>query len=143
MVTELPEVALSLDLTDFKLPSPKDLTEVDRVILMQGVVNRICDGGEELQEASHALPAGALSDDMWILLIVRMITRVADVPQNGEEEQLPDFSSRQDKLREVLCNYIMVDFPSRYGFLPLRWWSVPNMLFQITPRYSMDERRVV
>lgn len=124
VVAELPEVALSLDLTDFKLPSPKDLTEVDRVTLMRGVVDRICDGGEEFQEAPHALPAGALSDDMWMLLIVRMVTRVAepavDIPQNGEEEQLADFPSRQDKLREVLCNYIMVDFPSRYGFLPLR-----------------------
>ncbi|KAF8552401.1 hypothetical protein OG21DRAFT_1486223 [Imleria badia] len=121
-VAELPEVALSLDLSDFKLPSPKDLTEVDRVTLMRGVVNRICDDGEELQEASHALSPGALSDDMWMLLIVRMITRVAepaaDVPQNedkpsGEEEQFADFSSRQDKLRQVLCDYIMVDFPSR------------------------------
>ncbi|KAH0836650.1 Symplekin tight junction protein C terminal-domain-containing protein [Lanmaoa asiatica] len=121
-VTELPEVAFSLDLTDFKLPSPNDLTEVDRVTLMRGIVNRICDGGEELQEGSHALPPGALSDDMWMLLIVRMITRVAepaaDIPQNGDKsngevEQLADFSSRQDKLREVLCNYIMVDFPSR------------------------------
>lgn len=111
-------------MSDFKLPSPKDLTEVDRITLLQGVVNRICDGGEELQEASYALPAGALADDMWMLLIVRMITRVAepaaDILQNGEEEQLADFSSRQDKLREVLCNYIMVDFPSRYEVPPLR-----------------------
>jgi symplekin len=89
---------------------------------MRGVVNRICDGGEELQDVSHALSAGALSDDMWMLLIIRVITRVAeppvDIPQNedrssGEEEQLVDFSSRQDKLRQVLCDYIMVDFPSR------------------------------
>lgn len=91
---------------------------------MRGVVNRICDGGEELQEASHALPTGALSDDMWMLLIVRMVTRVAepptDIPQNGEEEQFAELSSRQDKLREALCNYIMVDFPSRCGFPPLR-----------------------
>jgi len=95
---------------------------------MRGVVNRICDGGEELEEASHVLPAGALSDDMWMLLIVRMITRVAepiaDIPQNedksGGEEQFTDFSSRQDKLRQVLCDYIMVDFPSRYGSPPLR-----------------------
>ena len=97
---------------------------------MRGVVNRICDGGEELQEVSHALSAGALSDDMWMLLIVRMITRVAeptaDILQNedkssGEETQLADFSSRQDRLRQVLCDYIMVDFPSRYGLRPLRW----------------------
>ncbi|KAF8417612.1 hypothetical protein L210DRAFT_2472662 [Boletus edulis BED1] len=33
-----------------------------------------------------------------------------------EEEQFAEFSSRQDKLRQVLCDYIMADFPSR---LPL------------------------
>lgn len=89
---------------------------------MRGIVNRICDGGVELQEASYVLSAGALSDDMWIMLIIRMITRVAeptaDAPQHednssGEEERFAEFSSRQDKLRQVLCDYIMVDFPSR------------------------------
>ena len=149
-VIELPEVAFSLDLSDFKLPSPKDLTEVDRVTLMQGVVNRICDGGEDLQ--THALSAGAFSDDMWMLLIVRMITRVAepvaDMTQNrdesgAEEEQFTDISSRQDKLRQVLCDYIMTDFPSRYVFPLLRRYPIFNMFIQITPRYSMDERRVV
>lgn len=87
---------------------------------MQGVINRICDGGEDLQ--THALSASPHSDDMWMLLIVRMITRVvepvADVPRNEdgsntEEEQFIDISSRQDKLRQVLCDHIMADFPSR------------------------------
>ncbi|KAG6381608.1 hypothetical protein JVT61DRAFT_206 [Boletus reticuloceps] len=121
-VTELPEVALSLDLSDFKLPSPKDLTEVDRITLMRGVADRICEGGQELQEASHTLSTGAPFDDMRMLLIVRMMTRVAepaaDVPKDQvklgrEEEQFAEFSSRQDKLRQVLCDYIMADFPSR------------------------------
>ncbi|KAG9312974.1 Symplekin tight junction protein C terminal-domain-containing protein [Chiua virens] len=121
-VPELPEVALSLDLTDFKLPSPKEQMEDDRVALMRSAVDRICDGGQELQEASHAFSAGALSDDIWMLVMIRMITRVtepaADPTQNGdksaeEEEQSADFSSRQDKLRQVLCDYIMMDFPSR------------------------------
>ena len=124
-VADLPEAALSLDLTDFKLPSPKDLSETDRLALMQGVVDRICDGGQELEETSHTLSAGTFSDDMWILLIVRMITRVAEAnpdashgedKSNGEEEQFAEFSSRQDKLRQALCDYIMLDFPSRYGF---------------------------
>ncbi|KAN0088491.1 Symplekin tight junction protein C terminal domain containing protein [Tylopilus felleus] len=121
-VADLPEAALSLDLTDFKLPSPKDLSETDRLALMQGVVDRICDGGQELEETSHTLSAGTFSDDMWILLIVRMITRVAEAnpdashgedKSNGEEEQFAEFSSRQDKLRQALCDYIMLDFPSR------------------------------
>ena len=120
-VTELPEVAFSLDLTDFKLPSPTELGEVDRVTLMRGVVKRICEGGDELQETSHASSTGALSDDMWMLLIVRMITRVTDHPvsdmgdEANAEEQYAIVSSRQDKLRQALCDYIMTDFPSRYA----------------------------
>ena len=127
-VTQLPETALSLDLSDFKLPSPKDFTEADRATVMRRVVNRICEGGEEFQEVTHVSSAGALSDDMWMLLIVRMITRVTEpvvgMPRNGdmsnaEDEQPVDVASRQDRLRQVLCDYIMADFPSRYTFLHL------------------------
>ncbi|KIK99799.1 hypothetical protein PAXRUDRAFT_822333 [Paxillus rubicundulus Ve08.2h10] len=121
---DVPEVALSLDLSDFKLPSPKDLSETDRNALMRGTVSRICDGAEELQGESYALPAGSrpLPNDMWMLLIVRMVTRVAEPEQEAlqnedelkeKDDQILDFYSRQDKLRQTLCHYIMADFPSR------------------------------
>lgn len=61
-------------------------------------------------------------NEMWMLLIVRMITRVADPEPSSsqnedeakEEDKIVGFYSRQDKLRQTLCDYIMVDFPSRY-----------------------------
>ncbi|KAF9221332.1 hypothetical protein BS17DRAFT_785211 [Gyrodon lividus] len=123
--TDIPEVALSLDLSDFKLPSPKDLSGTDRYALMRGAVSRICDGAEELQGGSHAVSAGSgvLPNDMWMLLIIRMITRVAEpeaeIPQNEDEfkekddDKSIDFYTRQDKLRQTLCDYVMADFPSR------------------------------
>jgi symplekin len=56
-----------------------------------------------------------------MLLLVRMITRVAEPPWNDDSmddsnqcqvvEQ--DFFSRQDQLRQTLCDYVMADFPSR------------------------------
>ncbi|KAF9245242.1 Symplekin tight junction protein C terminal-domain-containing protein [Melanogaster broomeanus] len=124
----IPELALSLDLSDFKLPSPKDLSETDRNALMAGAVSRIC-GAEELQGGSHAVLASP--NDMWMLLIVRMITRVAvpetEAPHNEDElgqddDKLIDFYSRQDKLRRSLCDYIMSDFPSRLR-LAITWMN--------------------
>ena len=59
-----------------------------------------------------------------MLLIVRMITRVAppteasneskDSPTKDEGQDVePDLLSRQDSLRQTLCDYIMSDFPTR------------------------------
>ncbi|KAG0709256.1 Symplekin tight junction protein C terminal-domain-containing protein [Suillus ampliporus] len=119
---DLPE-ALTLDLLDSKLLGPKELTDVERNALMRGSVGRIWDGTEELK-ADSIVPSpwpGASPTDMWMLLIVRMITRVAHLdgdqrPEDGDAtkvSQALDFYSRQDNLRQTLCDYIMADFPSR------------------------------
>ncbi|KAH7927832.1 hypothetical protein BV22DRAFT_1031314 [Leucogyrophana mollusca] len=126
-LAEAQEQPLSLGLIDFKLPSPKDLPDTERQSLMRGSVTRIWNGAEELKAGAEDLSptAGASPADMWMLLIVRMITRVADpqasewggddeatkVPQ--EDETAVDFYSRQDKLRQTLCGYIMEDFSTR------------------------------
>jgi symplekin len=106
----------SLDLVDFKLPPPKELSEPDRLQLVQKTVERIWNNAQD----------GSV--EMWMLLIVRMITRVTEPPEEketdienveegkeGEEGGEVDFYARQDRLRQVLCDYIMADFPSRYG----------------------------
>jgi symplekin len=61
---------------------------------------------------------------MWMLLLIRMVTRVANPLQDamdddeladggeGEDGEL-DFYDRQDKLRRTLLNYVMTDFSSR------------------------------
>jgi symplekin len=119
---DLPE-ALTLDLIDSTLLGPKELTDVERNVLMRGSVGRIWDGAEELKVDSVVSSQwpDASPTDMWMLLIVRMVTRVAHldgeqspVPEDGgDAETKIDFYSRQDNLRQTLCDYIMADFPSR------------------------------
>ncbi|KAG1760128.1 Symplekin tight junction protein C terminal-domain-containing protein [Suillus occidentalis] len=120
---DLPE-ALTLNLVDSTLIGPNELTDVERNALMRGSVGRIWDGAEELKVDS-VVPSqwpGSSPTDMWMLLIVRMVTRVAhldgDQPpaseDEGDAEAKVDFYSRQDNLRQTLCDYVMADFPSRY-----------------------------
>lgn len=93
---------------------------------MRGSVGRIWDGAEELKVDSAVTSQwpGTSPIDMWMLLIVRMVTRVAHLDgdpssaseDGGDGETKVDFYSRQDNLRQTLCDYIMADFPSRYAF---------------------------
>jgi symplekin len=112
---------------DFTLPPPKDLTEKERLSLISTSITRIWSGAEELRvSGSSVLPeseqaGGNSASEMWMLLLVRMITRVAEPPWSDESMddssrgQVPehDFFSRQDQLRQTLCDYVMADFPSR------------------------------
>ncbi|KXN86580.1 Symplekin [Leucoagaricus sp. SymC.cos] len=109
-----------LQAIEFKLPPPRDLVEEDRIGLITSSVARIWTGADELPVDS--LQAGGTSpNEVWMLLLVRMITRVAQPPadENLEEEEdskeqvVHDFYVRQDQLRQKLCDYIMADFPSR------------------------------
>ncbi|KAG5220755.1 Symplekin tight junction protein terminal-domain-containing [Salix suchowensis] len=70
---------LDLQLVEFKLPPPKDLDEEERITLLRVGVSRIWTGADEARQGAdvtHADPA----QDMWILLIIRMITRAAEQP---------------------------------------------------------------
>lgn len=113
--------SLDLQLVEFKLPPPKDLDEEERITLLRVGVSRIWTGAEEARQGSdvtHADPA----QDMWMLLIIRMITRAAEQPDDvaqldiegkAEEDAVATLESRHDRLRQILCDYIMADFPSR------------------------------
>ncbi|KAG6857467.1 hypothetical protein H0H87_003534 [Tephrocybe sp. NHM501043] len=115
--------AVNLQLIDFKLLPPRDLPEDERTQLLGNAVKRIWDGAEELNVSGEALPVestqagGHSPTEIWMLLIVRMITRVAEPPPEDDDamDDSPehDFYTRQDQLRQTLCNYIMSDFPSR------------------------------
>lgn len=112
---------------DFTVPPPKVLTEKERLSLISTSITRIWNGAEELHvSGSGVLPeseqaGGNSASEMWMLLLVRMITRVAEPPWNDESMDNsskgqavdPDFFSRQDQLRQTLCDYVMADFPSR------------------------------
>lgn len=113
----------NLQLIDFKLPPPRELSDDDRATLMKNSVTRIWTESEEPDVGT----ASASSTEMWMLLIVRMVTRVA-VPPPDEDDNSDDgskkdhmdddalesdFYARQDRLRQTLCDYIMADFPAR------------------------------
>ncbi|KIK09035.1 hypothetical protein K443DRAFT_672073 [Laccaria amethystina LaAM-08-1] len=129
LITDITSDALNLQLVDFKLPPPKELPEDDRINLIASAITRIWDSAEELKTMGEAIPAdspqagGNSAAEMWMLLLVRMITRVAEPPRtlggddamdgSGNEMVVHDFYARQDQLRQTLCDYIMTDFPSR------------------------------
>ncbi|KAG7093905.1 hypothetical protein E1B28_007543 [Marasmius oreades] len=119
-----------MDITpaDFKLPSPEDLSEVERIGLLSKAFTRIW------EESAEIMPSISTDNidlggpvDVWMLLLVRMITRVVEPSSGGNsgnegesdaenttQSSVVEFSyHRQDQLRRVLCDYIMVDFPAR------------------------------
>lgn len=65
--------------------------------------------------------------ELWMLLVVRMITRVV-YPDTRQEDDAKDEGDsmdvdedgtyeRQERMRQTLCDYIMKDFPARYAKL--------------------------
>ena len=110
-----------LQMIDLKLPPPKEFSEEDRDLLIRESVTRIWTCGSEFVE-------GASSADLWMLLMVRLVTRLAEPPLDeaaaeAEREKSDDqkgkalvdlnFYGRQDRMRQTLCTYVMDDFHSR------------------------------
>ena len=117
-----------LDTGEFRLPPPKELAEDAREALIRGSLVRIWNGASELEahDLSFDDVPGMIPGDMWMILLVRLVTRVVDPtpssppPAEGEEEPkdqavvVPsEIYSHQDRLRQTLCDYIMADFSSR------------------------------
>jgi symplekin len=94
--------------------------------LLKNAVFRIWEEAQDTTSVELVASDSASAMEMWMLLIVRMVTRVAippvdeeDIDRDAMKEQTEDdalesdFYSRQDKLRQTLCDYIMMDFPAR------------------------------
>jgi symplekin len=128
---EIDPATINLQLIDFKIPPPSDLVEDERMRLIEGAVKRIWDGAEDFKTNVESIPVdstqagGHAATEMWMLLMVRMVTRVAEppsIPVDGDDAMegsalsrtADDFYARQDQLRQILCDYIMADFPARY-----------------------------
>jgi len=110
-----------LQMIDFKLPPPKEFSDEDRDLLIRESVTRIWTCGNEFAE-------GASSADLWMLLMVRLVTRLVEPPLDeaaveAEKEKMDEregkplvdvnFYGRQDRMRQSLCTYVMEDFHSR------------------------------
>jgi len=119
---------LNLSLSDFKLPAPRDLSLPDQILQISNSISRICEGGLDVQSQPGQTTETGIGGptDLWMLLIVRMITRVSLPPPElydgggdlveGDmkgDEVLNPFYEKQDQLRQTLCDYVMSDFPSR------------------------------
>ena len=111
---------------EFKLPPPKELPEEIKDALIRNSLTRIWDGSKGLVSGSAALSPTAETSrttpgDMWMFLIVRLVTRTADPAMFEDEdsrmqtddEEPSDVYPYQDRLRQILCDYIISDFPSR------------------------------
>ncbi|KAJ6591683.1 Symplekin tight junction protein C terminal-domain-containing protein [Mycena vulgaris] len=139
-------LAHNMQLLDFKLPPPKDLSEEERSSLVRSSVSRIWDGSEDLKSNGEALTpdstqaGGHSPTEMWMLLLVRMITRVVDPPpiimDESDDVVVNDFFDKQDRLRQTLCDYIMSDFPARIR-LATTWmneeWYNDRIQLEINP----------
>lgn len=115
------ETELVLD-QEFKLPPPRDLPDDVRDTLIRASLVRIWDGAQGLVAGPMALNASGETSrttpgDMWMFLIVRLITRTADpaVFDDGkmQTDEESDIYAHQERLRQVLCDYIIADFPAR------------------------------
>ena len=110
-----------LQMIDFKLPPPREFSEEDRDLLIRESVTRIWTCGSEFAE-------DASSADLWMLLMVRLVTRLVEPPLDeaaveAEKEKMDEpegkalvdvnFYGRQDRMRQTLCTYVMEDFHSR------------------------------
>jgi symplekin len=113
---------------EFQVPAPVVLEEVERAATVKSAATRIWQSSGDL-----AVGPQSGGQDMWMLLLVRMITRVVD-PEDGKgkakadgatqratgpdgdaemDEEMVELYERQDRLRKVLCDYIMADFSGR------------------------------
>ncbi len=109
---------------DFQVPLPSVLSEEERAAAVKSAARRIWQSSGDL-----AIGPQNGGRDMWMLLLVRMVTRVVDPEDNkgkakalGEgssnadvdmDEEMVELCERQDRLRRVLCDYIMSDFSRR------------------------------
>ncbi|KAI6112643.1 Symplekin tight junction protein C terminal-domain-containing protein [Pisolithus sp. B1] len=92
---------LPFDLSDFKLPSPKDLSTDERIALMRGATT---------------------SNMGWRRRTYSIRPRLAAELSDAADKQLTALYSRQDALRQILCEYIMDDFPARLR-LAITWMN--------------------
>ncbi|KAI0629295.1 Symplekin tight junction protein C terminal-domain-containing protein [Trametes polyzona] len=111
--------AAELPLTDFKLPTPRELEADERDELVRKAIARIREGAKELVSHERVVEAGegprSSPTDMWMLLLVRMVTREQEdgKDEEGAVVRRSEIYERQDRLRHALCDYIMADFPGR------------------------------
>ncbi|GJJ11108.1 hypothetical protein Clacol_005339 [Clathrus columnatus] len=143
-----------LTLVNFQLPPPRPLSGVDRRAAIRSAITRIRTTGEEFgppPELAGPKPyIGLPPQEMWILLLVRMVTRAKPVEEqeasddddsnNSKKEEEAGQEIKEDlEIRETLCDYILDDFPSRVRIASV-WmneeWFNDRLRLQYNPRWQ-------
>ena len=116
---------------ELKLPVPREFADIEKQTIVRSSMSRIWDASESFQPppTDMSLSTGSLqeaqSQDLWMLLLVRTVTRaVPDEKDKREKEgnMEVDELSKNDKIRQVLFDYIMTNFPAREN-LALTWMN--------------------
>ncbi|KAG8760401.1 hypothetical protein FRC11_000462 [Ceratobasidium sp. 423] len=116
---EQEDVAL-LDPPAFSLPAPRDLSDAARNGLVKSSVGRIWDAGDEAlgrEVKAGNETVGLPPEEMWMLLVVRMISRGAGAgrikDEGGERALVHNLAFREDGMRQMLLDYLLADFSGR------------------------------
>jgi hypothetical protein len=98
--------------------------------MAQSALQRVRKRGEESLATAIASSTAATLDgsvaetELWMLLIVRIITRGAHEPEEEEEEAEGESTAMMkakntpreatERMRRILCNYVLGDFANRF-----------------------------
>jgi hypothetical protein len=128
--------------------------------MAQSALQRVRKRGEESLAAAIASSTAATLDgsvaetELWMLLIVRIITRGAYEAEEGEEGGEGESAvmvkannasmEATGRMRRILCNYVLGDFANRFVNINSRVAVfLTTCSFQVTARFNMAQRRVV
>jgi hypothetical protein len=122
-----PDVKTLMSL-DLKVPPPERLEPEERDALVETSILRIREAAGDVVTGD-----GQSGIELWMLLIVRMVTRgatsgsiygkgkgkaKAEDAEGGDEEMSVVLDEQQDRLRTALFKYIMTDFTRRLRDTP-------------------------
>lgn len=110
---ELFDVEEALKLADFKMPAPRQVSDDEKGAIVKSSMARIWSshgGFVAMNDLSLSTARGSSPEDLWMIILVRMITR--SVPSDPTSEQQGE-PIDLEKIRETLFNYVMTDFPAR------------------------------
>ena len=116
----------ALRMSEYHIPPPPEIDDEQRSALLKSSFSRIWDSRDELAppgDSQLLQPGqGASPQDLSMLLLVRMATRIAqsgdeqnehEVQTEDEKPMEVDSVSKQERIRQALFDYVMTDFQSR------------------------------
>ena len=135
MASELPDENELIDLDEpfqlanFRLPPPREFLTSEKESIMKSSMSRIWNtngllGNSTVAFLNQQVGQGASSEDPWMLLLVRMITRASPGEGAGGVDESEKLESTQvgavsvkERIRQIVFDYVLTDFPGRLVFI--------------------------